>query len=341
MTSSRCLEIHDSTQVGEGRRAISALATDLGLSETLRGQAAIVATELGNNLIKHAGGQGGVLVFRGLEQRGIEILSLDQGPGMEDVARCMADGYSTAGSPGTGLGAVSRLSTVFDIYSQRGQGTAVLSQVTDGPRAAFEPLEVGAICLPLRGETVSGDALEVRLGPELSRVLVADGLGHGSRAHEASSEAGQSFRANPNLSSAQAIEAIHLALRSTRGAAVAVAEIDFSASAVHYAGIGNITGVVFSASGEQRRMVSHNGTAGVHFKRAQAFDYPWGEGSVLVMHSDGLTSHWGLDKYPGLLKRHPAIIAGVLYRDFNRGRDDSSIIVVAGKTGLLSWKGAA
>jgi hypothetical protein len=51
----------------------------------------------------------------------------------------------------------------------------------------------------------------------------------------------------------------------------------------------------------------------------------------LVLYSDGLTTHWDLNAYPGLISRHPSLIAGVLYRDFNRGNDDVSVVVVKQK----------
>jgi hypothetical protein len=45
------------------------------------------------------------------------------------------------------------------------------------------------------------------------------------------------------------------------------------------------------------------------------------------MHSDGLSSSWTLDKYPGLATFHPALIAAILYRDLSRHRDDSTVLV--------------
>ena len=62
-------------------------------------------------------------------------------------------------------------------------------------------------------------------------------------------------------------------------------------------------------------------------RRIQSFGYPMERGTVAVLHSDGLTSSWSLDAYPGLLTRDPALIAGVLYRDFVRGRDDVTVVV--------------
>ena len=49
--------------------------------------------------------------------------------------------------------------------------------------------------------------------------------------------------------------------------------------------------------------------------------------ATIVMFSDGLTSRWDLASYPGLASKSPALIAGVLYRDHSRGRDDVTIVV--------------
>ena len=45
------------------------------------------------------------------------------------------------------------------------------------------------------------------------------------------------------------------------------------------------------------------------------------------MASDGLATRWDLERYPGLLAHHPAVVAGVLYRDFGRARDDVTVVV--------------
>jgi hypothetical protein len=46
------------------------------------------------------------------------------------------------------------------------------------------------------------------------------------------------------------------------------------------------------------------------------------------MHSDGLSARWDLRKNALLRSRHPAVIAGVLYRDHARPRDDATVVVL-------------
>jgi stage II sporulation SpoE-like protein len=125
------------------------------------------------------------------------------------------------------------------------------------------------------------------------------------------------------------VAAIHAGLRATRGAAVAVTSIDLARGRVRFSGLGNI-GAAVLAGGRIRHLVSHNGTAGHHGRKIEEYTYPWQPGALLVQHTDGLASHWTLESYPGLSGRHPSLVAGVLYRDFKRGRDDVAVLVVSG-----------
>jgi anti-sigma regulatory factor (Ser/Thr protein kinase) len=322
-------QIRETSGVAEARREVTGLAQTIGFDESGIGRVALVVTEAASNLVKHT--PGGQLLTRAFDRDGvaaIEVLVLDQGPGMANTGESLRDGYSTAGSPGTGLGAIKRLSDDFDIYSIPGKGTALVAQLWSrrppgGNRPA--PLEIGVVCLPMPGEVVCGDAWAVEWRSGHCVILVADGLGHGADAAAAAMAAVNALRAHPQLAPAALIEFAHGALRSTRGAALAVADID-PAREVRYAGIGNITGLA-RAPYDTRHMVSHSGIVGHEARKVQEFVYPWSQDSLLVMHSDGLATHWNLDQYPGLAARRPSLIAGVLYRDFTRGRDDVTVVV--------------
>ena len=153
--------VNEATQVAEARRRASAAATASGFGETAAGRVALVATELASNLVKHGGG-GRLLVDA--VGRHVDLLALDGGTGMADIGRCMADGFSTAGTAGNGLGAVRRLAQPFALVSWPGRGAAVMARVDDQP-APPEPMagEVapGTVCgvvVPRPGETACGDA---------------------------------------------------------------------------------------------------------------------------------------------------------------------------------------
>jgi len=319
----RYFPVEDPSRVAEVRRAAAALSHDEGLDQTLAANAALISTEICTNLLKHA--RQGEVFLSTLSDRagpGVEILAIDRGPGITDVAQCLADGYSSTNTPGTGLGAIARLSQEFDIYSQVDKGTVLVAQIRTRSRAKTF---VGAVVKPIAGEEVAGDAWAFRERDGRLALIVADGLGHGLMAARASAEAISAFRRDSESAPIAVLNRVHAALRGTRGAAVAVADIDPAQGVVRYAGIGNISGVIVR-SDKPLSMVSHNGTAGFHIPRLQEFLYPLPEEALIVMHSDGLTTNWNLDHYPGLRRRHPSIIAGVLYRDASRKRDDVCVV---------------
>lgn len=332
MKESIAIAITEPSQPGEARRTALALANRLGFKETERGNVGIVVTEVANNLVQHT--QGGVILLRAIEQHpaiGIEILSLDKGPGMVDVDACLQDGFSTGGTSGNGLGAIQRLSNFFEIYSLPNKGTALLSHLWSNPTpdSSEKTLEIGVVCLAKLGEEVSGDAWAYQADALRSLLLVVDGLGHGPAAASAASAAVRTFQDYHHQSPHAIIEAAHGALRSTRGAVVAIAEINFEQQSVRFAGIGNIAASISSFT-EHHNLVSYNGTVGHELRKIQEFTYPWYANGLLIMHSDGLGTQWKLDRYPGLSQKHPSLIAGVLYRDFNRERDDVTVLVAKG-----------
>jgi anti-sigma regulatory factor (Ser/Thr protein kinase) len=322
------LAVQDQSQVSETRRRATEMAERQGFGDTDRGRVALVATELATNILKHGNG-GEVLVGPYGEGRdgGIELIALDKGPGIANVAASLADGYSTAGTAGKGLGAVVRQSHFVDVASWPGTGAAILARLKPGnpPEGANDTSQVGAVSVPKPGEEVCGDAWAVSVGQEGTTLLVADGLGHGPEAAEAAVEAVRLFHRFNGHRAPVLLDYIHGGLRATRGAAVSVARFQPASGKMIYAGVGNVAGVI-ATGGELRRMVSMPGTAGHNARKIQAFEYPFTSG-LAILHSDGIVSSWTLDRYPNLAARHPTLIAAVLYRDLTRHRDDATILV--------------
>jgi anti-sigma regulatory factor (Ser/Thr protein kinase) len=329
------LAVTEPSQVGDARRTATALAGALAFGQTRCGEVAIVATEVANNLVRHA--SSGELIIRSLRAEGcagIEFLAIDKGPGIANVSQALRDGYSTGGTPGTGLGAVRRLSTEFDIYSWAGSGTALLSRMWAGePPARSGGWDFGVVCLPKPGEEQCGDSWSISALAGRLSIVVADGLGHGPIAATASRQAVQTFRENLGAGPVSLMQSLHAALRSTRGAAVALVELK-PGELLRFVGVGNIAASVING-GATRNMVSHNGTVGAEARRVQEFTYPWSDDSLLVMHSDGLATQWQMSSYPGLTNKHPALIAAVLYRDFRRIRDDVTVLIAKSHAGRL------
>jgi anti-sigma regulatory factor (Ser/Thr protein kinase)/serine/threonine protein phosphatase PrpC len=324
------LRVEDSSHPGEARRLAAQLSRALGFDEARSGQVALVVTELATNLVKHTAGAGGELVFSPMIDGaavGLDILSLDQGPGIVNIAESLRDGHSTAGSLGTGLGAIRRQSALFDIFSAPGHGTALFSRLWQAsPAAATSAMLVGGVCLPVRGEQACGDAWAMKNGPGTTLFLLADGLGHGPDAAAAANLAVEIFEKTPTSGPEALLHLIDVGLRGTRGAAVVVAEVDHNQGVVRFAGVGNLVALIVSA-GVPHNLISHYGTAGVETPKIQAFTLPLPDDGLFILHSDGIATRWSLDEYPGLSRKHPALIAGVLYRDHQRLRDDSTVVV--------------
>ena len=265
------------------------IAREEGLDQASVGSAELVATEMATNLLKHAkGGEIQVTRVSGQGAPGVDIISIDRGPGIGSIEECLRDGHSATGTAGTGLGAISRLSRAFDAYSEPGKGTVILARV-GAAQSAEADMIVGFAGRPVSGEDLSGDSWAMRRDGGISLFIVADGLGHGLQAAEASAEAIVAFKTSKDTDPTPVIQRVQRALRGTRGAAVAVASVDRNRQIVRYAGIGNISGVVVSPAKTQF-MISHNGTAGHEATHFQEFTYPFPKTSLLIMHSDGLNT---------------------------------------------------
>ncbi len=340
MNTTAAYAVVETNQVAEARRAALLLAQRLQFSDLRAGQVGIVASELATNLAKHA--TSGEILVRAVgsertpyEPVGLEIVAIDKGPGIRDEALSRRDGYSTTGTLGHGLGAVERQAHLFQLYSQP-SGTVVLARIWRDamPDSARQPLyDVGAVHVSKQGEAVCGDNWGWCARPDRLAIAVADGLGHGLAAHDASRLAISIFEQISHQSPQQIVSELHGGLRATRGAAVAAVALDVERGVLQYCGVGNISSVILLPSGARQSLVSQNGTAGHTAPRIQEFSYPVPRQSILVMHSDGLGSSWDLAAFPGLRTRHPSVIAAVLYREANRRRDDVTVVVAKERPG--------
>lgn len=321
------IPITDTSSVGEVRRTALLGAQRLGFNETRAAEYALLATEVSRNVLIHGGGgQIFLTCFQGDPSPTARIVAMDQGPGIANVALAIRDGYSTAGTMGGGMGAMKRIATFFEVFTNP-KGTVVLLDLAKTAGRHSSEVQFAGITVPYPGERVCGDAWICHQSPERTHVLVVDGLGHGREASEAAKQASSTFRSHLQSSPGEILGYMHDALKSTRGAVAAVAEIRPRERTVFYAGIGNIAAVL-SAGGNSKNLVSHNGTLGIVTSRIQEFQADWPMDAILILHSDGLQSRWDLSSYAGLMTRHPATVGGVLFRDFRRQRDDATVVVL-------------
>jgi anti-sigma regulatory factor (Ser/Thr protein kinase) len=339
------LTVSDQSHIADTRRQVASLVHYCDFSENDNGRIALIITELATNILKHAG-QGNILVQAvsashdftasdGLREHdadltGIDILAMDKGPGMRDIQACMEDGYSTAGSSGTGLGAIARQSDAFHTYSIPGKGSVFHSRVVKSsakPDAdATIAFTIAGINIPYRGEDVSGDGWGCKAIGNSIALILADGIGHGEDAHLASKAAVKAFLEIDSVAPSEYLSDVHGHLAFGRGAAVSVATWDMQESNLTFCGIGNVAGSI-SDHKQGRKMMTFNGTLGHNIGKFHDLNYPITDDGVFVMHSDGLTANWTLEQYPGLSAQPAIVIAAVLYRDLSRHRDDACVVV--------------
>ncbi|MFK0156130.1 SpoIIE family protein phosphatase [Streptomyces sp. NPDC090493] len=313
--------------VGALRRTVARLAA--GQAGLRPGVAELVATELGTNLVRHAHPGGYVLVRTAGD--GVELISVDHGPGMPAGALAPGTGVAAPPARGRGLNAglnvVRRHAAEFDCYSSR-LGTVVYARLGTTDPDAAGGWRFGAVDVPLGGDGESGDAWAVAPGRRLA-AMVVDGLGHGPAAAVAARAAVGAFADDPVTEPATLVKRAHEAMRGTRGGVLGTCLIDPERGELTYTGVGNITGRVLTA-GRGIHLLDRPGTLGTHLPlpTAHAQQCPWEPGSTLILASDGIRSGWHLDGHPRLLRHHPAVVAAVLHRDHGRPTDDATVLVV-------------
>jgi anti-sigma regulatory factor (Ser/Thr protein kinase) len=291
----------------------------------------LVIAELTTNLYKYAD-QGEILIghFREADNEYIEVICMDEGPGMNDVKKMSRDGVSTTNTLGHGLGSIKRFSDKFDIYSLKGWGTLVLSRIYKKPpaKAKVKPtMEVRPLIVNKPGETACGDGFCFLMNEKEARLLLADGLGHGPDANLAMNEAVNAFRGSAFDLPVDILRYMHSYTRKTRGVVATIITFNFEKKTFNIAGIGNIATKLVGFN-QSKSHLSYNGIVGHTIPNTmndQAMSFE--DYQQFILCSDGIRSRWDLSKYPGIQKHDLTLQAAAIYKDFNRRTDDTSIVI--------------
>lgn len=329
-TGDRWWVIDEIGAVAAARRTVAAMAADLRFDENRIAEVGIVVSELATNLVRHAGG--GQLAVRVGDDavQTLRIMAIDSGPGSRDISALIADGASTSTTLGIGLGACIRLSSSFDIYSVPAVGTVVEVEMGATRTSEADPRPApwaAALTRPLSGEGPCGDATAAFARPRGWLAMVADGLGHGPLAAIASERAAEVLASCQRDAPAAALARMHTALNGTRGAAISVVEYDAHEHVLRHAGVGNIVVRVVSATGE-RSLLGQPGIVGHRMPHVREVAEQVPEGSLVVLHSDGLSQRWTLGDLPGVLQHRPAVVGACLMRAASTRRDDAGVLVL-------------
>jgi len=313
------------------KKGISQIAFQIGFPVQRLNEIDLIVAEMGSNLIKHAGG-GEILVrhFQTTDNAGIELISIDNGPGMVDPGRMMQDGISTAGTLGHGLGSINRLADFTQLYSLRGWGTIVLARIYKKPLVesrSEQNFDYRSVIVAKPGETVCGDGCYVKLTASHIKLFLGDGLGHGPEANLAVQTAINAFRLCADHNPVAIIRHLHRSVNKTRGLVGAVVVYDTQNKQWNWCGVGNISTRI-SGSLRTKNFLSYNGIIGMNLPNSMNdHTLPFEQGQLLLMGSDGLQSRWDIAKYTSIHRYDLSILAAAIYKDFARQTDDTSIFI--------------
>ena len=315
------------------KKEIHLLTVQAGFGQKKINEIDILVSELGSNLIKHASG-GEILagILPAAEGSGLELISIDNGPGIPDLVKMMKDGASTTQTLGHGLGSIRRFSDHFEIYSQKDWGTILLSRIypEGAPKknAGTSHLSLRSLVISKPGELVSGDGCYSFIdGNGTLKLLVADGLGHGAEANRAVREAISAFKAFDSDSPAEILRHLHSALKKTRGVVATIVLVDPLKKTWKLCGIGNIS-TRLTGFQQPKGYLSYNGIVGHNIPHTlNDQELSQSEYQQIVLCSDGIRSRWEHAKLPDLHKQDLIVQAAAIYKDFARKTDDMSIII--------------
>ena len=320
----RWLRVEDPSAAAACRGAAQSLAGRLGFPASRLDELALAVTEAASNLHKHAR-QGSMLlrIARDGDRPGIELVTIDAGPGLRDTGAALRDGHSTSGTLGIGLGAINRLADFCDLYSMPGHGTALVARFWPPPGEAA--VRYAGLVRPITGETECGDVFGVTETEAGVTGVLCDGLGHGPLAAAAAAQGVAAVLEEPQGEPAALVERAHRRMTSTRGGAIGVVRV--TGEVIWFAGLGNIAAAIL-AEGTRKGMLSVPGIAGHQARTIRQFEYTAPPGAAIVLHSDGISSRWEPGALPGLNARDPLVVGAALLAEAGTRRDDASVLVL-------------
>lgn len=330
------LPVIEASEVGAARRRAVQEGETIGLSAEDRDRLALLVTEAGTNLVRHA--RDGEIILcpwtRG-GSSGIDVIALDAGPGLRNVEAAMSDGYTTASEDegrglGGGLGAIKRMSDGLDIHTDA-QGTTLVIAIGKAKRAKARPIETAGLVVPKPGFTEGGDAFGLRAEAQETLVMLMDVLGHGPAAAAEARKGVAAFTAAKGASLEETETLVSEALRGGRGAAALIVALPHGPGMLHAIGLGNVKGEIALSGGITHGIPSVPGIVGATPKRPRRTEHNWTSGDTLLLSTDGLRGAERTPESSSLLFRDPLTVAATLYKRRRRGTDDCGVVVARAK----------
>lgn len=313
------------------RSSAREFAENAGWPEVPTEELVICVSEIAQNIIDHGGGRGEIALNVAEPSGGIprvELTASDSGSGI-NLQRVFAD--SRPVGRGNGLPALGRLLNHIEFSLSPHPGVRISAWKEPSGRTERKTMRTVVVSRPHPKEQINGDSWTSILQNGKQRFAVADGLGHGPLAHQASRLAVESLASTIDRSPADALICVHDALAGTRGAVMTCVDIDTRSGEMTTSTVGNTRMVWFQEMGVRWNPVATDGILGQAGNRPRRIPPMESrqppERGLLVMFSDGISSRLQLDGPLMAAQSSSVHTALSLFARFAGNTDDATLLL--------------
>ena len=193
-------------------------------------------------------------------------------------------------------------------------------------RLSIDGIKAATFLRACLGEQVSGDTVIMEHRDNYLLLAIVDGMGHGAEANAAATQAERILRESWSFDVRNTIRELHAAMIQSIGAAVGLCVVDLTGRLVHYTGVGNTVFRVFGT--HSARLHSADGVIGSRMREPILQTTPLDGSDVLVMYTDGVSDHFGIEHYPQILCHSASAAAHKIVERFGKVHDDATCLVM-------------
>lgn len=151
----------------------------------------------------------------------------------------------------------------------------------------FKEVDISIYQMAKKGNWCSGDAFYTVRTDDYILCAVADGLGSGEQAMDASEAAMSVIKRNHHYDVETIIDRCNRVLWGTRGAVMTILKLDFQSGIIEYTNLGNITCTFYKSSGEMYRPVPTRGYLSGKKNKFKTQQIPYEKDMIFIVYSDG------------------------------------------------------
>jgi anti-sigma regulatory factor (Ser/Thr protein kinase) len=323
------IPIYDEASVSTARQRVREIGQQLNLSKEVVESVALIASEVTHNQLSHA--KHGYFAAKPIERegvKGLEVIAADIGPGIKRPKLAIQDDMSTAGTLGAGVGAVCRIADEVAFDNRIEEGLCVVARKFEQPPAP-RCCEIAIMGRPYPGEAISGDDAAFFDSDSMFMAAVADGMGHGPEARQASNRAIEGLSQKRGLNLEEIVSALNQELSGTHGCAMSIIRFEKKTGMAECVSLGDVHAHLYHLKDAHFFTATPLVLTGGQFQkqRIRVEKVVVQPGSVLVIFTDGLKSRTSLKGQLDVLRQPPIAIAEHLLENDSRPDDDALVLV--------------